>query len=137
MSLKLYFHPLSSFCQKVLIALYENDIPFEPHIVDFADEVSRAEFLKVWPIGKFPVLRDDGRDRTIPETSIIIEYLGLHYPGGMRLLPEDADRALQVRLWGRFYDLHVNEPMRGSWRTAYARRPSAIRSAWNTRKRGC
>ena len=111
MSLKLYFHPLSSFCQKVLIALYENDIPFEPHIVDLGDEVSRAEFLKVWPIGKFPVLRDDARDHTIPETSIIIEYLGLHYSGGLRLLPEDADRALQARLWDRFYDLHVNEPM--------------------------
>ena len=80
MSLTLYYHPLASFCWKALIALYETGTPFEPHIVDLAHEGSRAEFLKLWPIGKFPVLRDDAKDRTIPESSIIIEYLR-HYPG--------------------------------------------------------
>lgn len=111
MSLKLYFHPLSSFCQKALVALYENDTPFEPHIVDLANETSRAEFLKVWPIGKFPVLRDEANDRTIPESSIIIEYLAQHYPGKTRLVPADADLARQMRLRDRFYDLYVNVPM--------------------------
>ena len=111
MSLRLYFHPLSSFCQKALVALYENDTPFERRIVDLGDETSRAAFLAVWPIGKFPVLRDEGRDRTIPESSIIIEYLHAHYPGRTKLLPDDADGALQVRLWDRFYDQHVMEPM--------------------------
>jgi glutathione S-transferase len=111
MSLKLYFHPLSSFCQKVLIALYENDTPFEPHMVDLGDEASRAAFLKVWPIGQFPVLRDDSRDCTIPESSVIIEYLHQHHPGRTALLPDDAHLAWQVRLWDRFCDLHVNVPM--------------------------
>jgi glutathione S-transferase len=111
MSLKLYYHPLSSFCQKVLIALYENDTPFEPHLVDLADEASRADFLKVWPVGKFPVLRDDAKDRTVPESSIIIEYLSLQYPGRTPLMPADADLARQVRLRDRFYDLYVHEPM--------------------------
>jgi glutathione S-transferase len=111
MSLVLYFHPLSSFCQKVLIALYENDIPFEPRIVDLGDEASRAAFLKVWPVGKFPVLRDERRGLTIPESSVVIEHLHQHYRGRTPLLPDDADRALQARLWDRFYDLHVNEPM--------------------------
>ena len=111
MSLRLYFHPLSSFCQKALVALYENDTPFDRRIVDLGDETSRAAFLAVWPIGKFPVLRDEGRDRTIPESSIIIEYLHAHYPGRTKLLPDDADGALQVRLWDRFYDQHVMEPM--------------------------
>jgi glutathione S-transferase len=111
MSLTLYFHPLSSFCQKVLIAFYENDTPFEPHLVDFADGTSRAELLKLWPIGKFPVLRDDARDRTIPESSIIIEYLAQHYPGTVRLVPADADVARQTRMRDRFYDLYVNQPM--------------------------
>src|SRR5688572_15361546 len=111
MSLLLYFHPLSSFCQKALVALYENDTLFERRIVDLSDETSRAAFLAVWPIGKFPVLRDEGPDRTIPESSIIIEYLHTHYPGRTKLLPDDADGALQVRLWDRFYDQHVNEPM--------------------------
>jgi glutathione S-transferase len=111
MSLKLYFHPLSSFSQKVLMAFYENDTPFEPHIVDLANETSSAEFKKIWPIGKFPVLRDDAKDRTIPESSIIIEYLARHYPGKIQLVPADADLARQTRLRDRFYDLYVNVPM--------------------------
>jgi glutathione S-transferase len=111
MSLKLYFHPLSSFCQKVLIAFYENDTPFEPHIVDLADETSSAEFKKIWPIGKFPVLRDDARDRTVPESSIIIEYLAQHYPGRTQLVPADVDLARQMRMRDRFFDLYVNVPM--------------------------
>jgi glutathione S-transferase len=111
MSLKLYFHPLSSFCQKVLVALYENGTPFEPHIVNLFDEASSAAFKKIWPIGKFPVLRDEGRDRTIPESSIIIEYLQQHYPGKMRFIPSDAELARQMRFRDRFYDLYVNVPM--------------------------
>ena len=111
MSLILYFHPLSSFCQKVLVAFYENDTPFEPHIVDLGDETSRAEFLKIWPIGKFPVLRDEARDRLVPESSIIIEYLAQHYPGKTRLVPADPDIARQMRLRDRFFDLYVNVPM--------------------------
>jgi glutathione S-transferase len=111
MSLTLYFHPLSSFCQKVLIALYENGTPFEPHLVDLADENSRAEFKRIWPIGKFPVLRDDAKDRTIPESSMIIEYLAQHYPGRTRFIPSDPDLALQTRTRDRFYDLYVNVPM--------------------------
>ena len=111
MLLKLYMHPLSSFCWKALVALYENDTPFEPHVVDLADETSRAAFLKVWPIGKFPVLRDAANDRTIPESSIIIEYLAEHHPGRVQLIPRDADLAREVRLLDRFYDLYVQEPM--------------------------
>jgi glutathione S-transferase len=111
MSLTVYLHPLASFCQKVLIALYENGTPFTPQIVDLGDPASAASFKKVWPIGKFPVLRDERRDRTIPETSIIIEYLEQHYPGPAPMLPDDPELALQTRLWDRFYDLHVSEPM--------------------------
>ncbi len=111
MSLKLFLHPLASFCQKVLIALYENGTPFEPHIVDFGNEASTAAFKKLWPVGKMPVLRDDAKDRTIPESSIIIEYLAQHYPGPTELIPADPDLALRTRLSDRFYDLYVHEPM--------------------------
>jgi glutathione S-transferase len=111
MSLKLYYHPLSSFCWKALIALYENDTPFEPVFIDLGDEASRNSLLKLWPIGKFPVLRDEARDRTVPESSIIIEYLAQHYPGKQALLPPDADQARQTRLRDRFYDLYVHLPM--------------------------
>ncbi|TMA62314.1 MAG: glutathione S-transferase family protein [Deltaproteobacteria bacterium] len=109
--MRLYFHPFASFCQKVLVALYENDVPFEPHVVDLGDEASSAEFKRLWPIGKFPVLRDEARGRTIPESSMIIEYLARHYPGKIELIPEDADLAWETRLRDRFYDLYVNVPM--------------------------
>jgi|SRR4051812_17074742 glutathione S-transferase len=111
MSLKLYFHPLSSFCQKVLIALYENETPFVPHVVDFSDPVAAAEFKKIWPIGKFPVLRDEARDRIIPESSIIIEYLGQHHPGATRFLPDNPQLARQTRMRDRFFDLYLQVPM--------------------------
>jgi glutathione S-transferase len=111
MSLTLHFHPLSSFCWKVLIALYENDTPFVPHAVDLGNEAERAVLLKLWPIGKFPVLRDDAKDRTIPESSIIIEYLDNHYPGRTRFIAADEKLALQTRLRDRFYDLYVHLPM--------------------------
>jgi glutathione S-transferase len=111
MTLKLYFHPLSSFCQKALTALYENGTPFEPVIVDLFDEASVAAFKKIWPIGKFPVLRDEARERTVPESSIIIEYLAQHYPGKTQLVPADAELARQTRLRDRFFDLYMNVPM--------------------------
>ena len=95
----------------MLIALYENETPFEPQIVNLGEEKSRAEFLKIWPIGKFPVLRDERRDRLVPESSIIIEYLAQHYPGKTSLVPSDPDLARQTRLRDRFFDLYVNVPM--------------------------
>lgn len=111
MTLKLFYHPLSSFCHKVLVALYETATPFEPVVVDFFNEESAARHKAMWPIGKIPVLRDEKRDRTVPETSIIIEYLAQHYPGRVNLVSNDADMARQIRLRDRFYDLYVNVPM--------------------------
>ena len=111
MSLKLYFHPLASFCHKALIALYENGTRFEPVFVDLGDAASRAAFQAVWPIAKMPVLRDEARDRTVAESTIVIEYLDAHYPGATRFVPADADRAWQTRMWDRFHDHYVQEPM--------------------------
>ena len=111
MSLTFYYHPLASFCWKALIALYENDTPFEPHLVDLGNEQSRTEFQALWPIAKMPVLRDTVRNQTVPESSIIIEYLDQHYPGRTRFLPDDADLARQTRLKDRVFDLYVHEQM--------------------------
>ena len=111
MSLVLYLHPLASFCHKVLLALYENETPFEARIVDLADPDSSAELVAHWPVGKIPVLHDRARGRTVPETSIILEYLAQHYPGPVPLLPADPELALQARLWDRFFDLYVQAPM--------------------------
>ena len=111
MSLTLHFHPLSSFCHKVLIALYENGTPFTPKLVDLGDADQRAAFHALWPIGKFPVLQDSGRDRMVPESSIIIEYLDQHYPGRTRFIPDGAEEARVVRFGDRFYDLHIHHHM--------------------------
>jgi glutathione S-transferase len=110
MSLTLYFHPLSSFCWKVLAALYENDTPFTLSQLTPGDEAERAALLKLWPIGKFPVLEDKARNEIVAESSIIIEYLGSHYPGRTRFIPQEPDRALLTRLRDRFYDLYVHLP---------------------------
>ena len=109
MSLTLHFHPLASFCHKALIALYENDTPFERRIVNLMDPADAAAFKKLWPCGKFPVLQDG--NRTIPESSIIIEHLDQHYPGKTRFIPVDPNLALQMRLKDRFYDLQLHEHM--------------------------
>ena len=111
MSLKLYMHPLSSYCHKALIALYENGTAFEPVLVDLSDEAHRNDFRKVWPLGKFPVLRDDARKHTVPESTIIIEYLSQYYPGKTRLIPADPELAWQTRLQDRFFDLHLHTAM--------------------------
>src|SRR3954471_7010253 len=108
MSLTLHFHPLSSFCHKVLIALYENDAPFTPQIVNLQDEGERASFQKLWPVGKFPVLRDEAHGETVPESSIIIEYLQQYYAGPTRLIPADAEHARATRQSDRFFDLHIH-----------------------------
>jgi len=111
MSLTLHYHPLASFCWKVLIALYENNIAFTPKLVDLGNAAERAALVSLWGVGKFPVLQDDGRNAIVPESSIVVEYLDRHYSGRTRLIPDDPDRALQTRLRDRFFDLYVHMPM--------------------------
>jgi glutathione S-transferase len=111
MALTLYYHPLASFCWKVLIPLYENATAFEARLVDLADEQQRSEFMKLAPHGKFPVLHDQQRGRVVHESSIIVEYLDQHYRGSVPLIPADAEAALEVRQQDRFFDQQVHEPM--------------------------
>lgn len=105
----LYYHPLSSYCWKVLVALYESGVPFERRIL--ADEAAAAEWQALWPLGKFPILRDPVRGETVAEASIIIEYLALHDPGAFRPIPADPDAALEVRLMDRLFDNYVMTPV--------------------------
>ncbi len=111
MVLKLYYHPLASFCHKVLIALYEKNIAFTPVIVDFGNPDSAAAFRKVWPMAKIPALVDEETGQTVAETSIILDYLERRFPQKPILLPADPDDALQIRFWDRFYDFYVELPM--------------------------
>lgn len=107
MSLELHMHPLSSYCWKVLIALYERGTPFEAVTVNLGDPTERAAHFKLSPFGKIPALRDTARGVDVFETSIIIEYLDRFYPGAAPLIPQDADQALEARLWDRIFDLNV------------------------------
>jgi glutathione S-transferase len=106
--LTLYAHPLSSFCWKALIALYENDTPFEFHMLD---QSTWADYAKLWPVARMPALADSDRGQFVPEATIIIEYLDQHYRGRTRFIPDDADAAREVRLWDRFFDNYVQTPM--------------------------
>ena len=109
MPLALYGHPFSSYTQKALIALYENDTPFEFRVIGPETPEHAAEWLRRWPLAKFPLLLDG--DREVAETSIIIEYLQIAHPGPVRLLPADPLAALDVRFLDRFFDLHVMDAM--------------------------
>ncbi len=109
MALTLHYHPLSSYCWKVLIALYENGTPFEARLVNLGDPAARAAYAGLWPTAKIPLLVDG--ERVVPETSIQIEYLDRRHPGRVQLLPEDFETQLEVRLWDRVFDLYVMTPM--------------------------
>lgn len=106
MSLVLHYHPLSSYCHKVLIGLYERGTPFEARVVDLSQ--TAGEFAAMWPTGKIPLLVDG--ERVTPETSIQLEYLDMHYPGPP-MLPADAEARLEARLWDRLFDQYVMTPM--------------------------
>jgi glutathione S-transferase len=125
--LKLYAHPFSSYTQKVLISLYENGTPFEYRMLE--DPVAQAEFAALWPIRKFPVLVDEGR--TIVETTTIIEYLQIHHPGPVRLIPE-GDAGIEARMLDRIFDNYVMVPMQKI--VLDVRRPEGDRDAFGVRE---
>lgn len=108
MPLSLYYHPFSSYSQKALIAFYELDVPFEPHVMGAPDEEPARTLAARWPMRRFPMLLDG--DRQVVEASCIVEYLDL-LQGGGHLLPRAPSEALPVRMLDRFFDLHVMAPM--------------------------
>lgn len=109
MSPTLFAHPFSSYCQKVLIALYENKTPFTYRLLDRNDTATMAEFEALWPMKRFPLLVD--QQRTIAESTIIIEHLELHHPGPTTLIPHDRAAALEVRFLDRCFDNYIQTPM--------------------------
>jgi glutathione S-transferase len=130
MPLQLYFHPFSSYCQKVLVALYENGIDFVPRQLDGPDSPAMRELTELWPMKRFPVLVHG--DHTVIEATCIIEYLGLHLPGPVRLIPEDPKAALEVRFMDRFFDNYVSTPQQKI--VFDALRPPADRDAYGVQQ---
>lgn len=127
---QLYFHPFSSYCQKVLVALYENGIPFDPRLLDGPDSPAMHELTGLWPMKRFPVLVHG--DQTVMEATCIIEYLGLALPGPVRLIPHDPLAALEVRLMDRFFDNYVSTPQQKI--VFDALRPPADRDAYGVQQ---
>ena len=127
--LRLYAHPFSSYCQKALVALYENDTPFDYRSLE--DPRNHAELAALWPMKRFPVLVDG--ERMVLEATCIIEHLQLHQPGPVRLIPEDGDAALQVRMLDRFFDNYVSTPQQkvvvDAMRPEGGRDPLGVRDA--------
>jgi glutathione S-transferase len=132
--MRLYAHPFSSYCQKVLIALYENATPFDFRMVAPGDARTAAEHTALWPLRRIPVLVDDGR--TVLESSVIVEHLDLRHPGPVRMIPDDPQAALPVRAMDRVFDNYVMTPMQrivfDSLRPAERRDPHSVAEARRT-----
>jgi glutathione S-transferase len=129
MTPELFAHPFSSYCQKALIAFYENDIPFTYRMME--DPGVGEEFAALWPIKRFPIVHDDGR--VVLEASIVIEYLHDRYPGPVKLIPDNPDLALEARMLDRFFDNYVMTPQGkfvfNSLRPPEARDPYGVEDA--------
>ena len=108
MSLQLFFHPFSSYSQKALVALYENDTPFTPRVLSQDDPATGAEFAQRWPLQRFPILVDG--EHTILEATAVIEYLAAAHPGPVPLIPPDALAAVDARMMDRVFDNYVSTP---------------------------
>ena len=107
--LELIGHPFSSYTWKALIPLYEKQADFAFRVTGPDQPETMATLMAHWPPGRFPLLIDGGR--AFAESTIIIEYLDGALPQAQRLIPEDADAALDVRFMDRVFDNHVMTPV--------------------------
>ncbi len=126
MSLQLFGHPFSSYTMKALIALYENETPFDFRILDPDHQENVAELARRWPVARFPLLVDG--TTTVFETSAIIEHLAAFHAGPVPLIPADAKAAVPVRMLDRVFDSHVMGPMQAI--VFDARRPEEARDPY-------
>jgi glutathione S-transferase len=111
MTIILYYHPFSSYCQKAMMALYEKEVAFEPFLIDLGNERARAQFAAIWPYAKFPVLHDVSAGVTLPESTLIAEYVDGLSESGSRLIPLNPAEARGVRLFDRVLDNYLHTPM--------------------------
>ena len=120
--LALYGHPFSSYTWKALIALYASGIPFDFRNVDETHPENAVVVAATGPLGKFPVLAENGR--RVFEATAIIEYLVAHHPAAASLLPSDPKAAVVTRMMDRVFDNYVMGPMQEVV-AAYIRRPDS------------
>ena len=107
-ALTLYEHPFATYCWKPLVALYERGVPFRRRQVD--DEADRAALAELWPMASIPTLVDEEAGITLPESTIVVEYLD-RFGDAPSLIPSEPEAALEARRWDRIMDLRVQTPM--------------------------
>ena len=107
MAIELFAHPFSSYCQKAIIALHEHGVDWTLRMIEPGSEWN-TEWEAIWPIRRFPVLREGGR--VVPEASAIIEHLHARHRTTTPLIPDDPDDAVEVRMLDRFFDHYVSDP---------------------------
>lgn len=122
--LKLHYHPFAQYCQKVLIALHEHDLPFERVVVDLSDPAQRAALAAVWPFTKFPAL-ETGDGTILGESGVIVEYLDSLAPGRTPLVPEDRIEGLEPRMLERVIDHYVADPLTRMVIASFAGQPAS------------
>jgi glutathione S-transferase len=128
-SLELFGHPFSSYTQKVLIALWANETPFQYRVLE-SDYPENFEALKRHsPFGLFPLLLDGGQP--VIESTPIIEHLQAHHPGRNEWIP-NGEAGRRVRLLDRFFDLHVMSNMQVP--VADKLRPEGMQDAFGVKR---
>lgn len=136
MELKLYYNPISSYSQKTLMGLYEKEVSFTPIMVNLMDSAARQEYLSVNPWGKVPTMICVDEDRTLPESSIILEFVDQRFSTGTRLFPVDPDQCRRARLFDRMSDFYLNDPavtiFLDQIRAPEAKNPAAVARAKQT-----
>lgn len=107
MTIELFAHPFSSYCQKAIVALHEHGIDWTLRMIE-PDSEWTPVWESLWPIRRFPVLREG--TRVVPESTAIIEYLHAHHRTAAPLIPDDPGDAVEVRMLDRFFDHYVSDP---------------------------
>jgi glutathione S-transferase len=96
--------PISSYYNKVKLALLEKDVGFREELCGPSQDES---FLKYSPMGKIPYLRLGEYEDFLTESTVIIEYLEMAYPRKMKLYPGSVVAASNCRQLISYFDNYV------------------------------
>ena len=108
MTIEIYGHPFAAFVWKALIAAYERDVRFVFRMVDPDHAENSSRMAELSPTGQFPALVDG--DRSVTQSNAVIEYMD-RFGSAPRMIPADADTALQSRMLADVFDSYVAGPM--------------------------
>jgi glutathione S-transferase len=93
--LKFYYTPLSVNARRVWITLLEKQLPFESILLNLDGDQFSAEFTRINPLQRVPVVVDEGL--RLVESLAILEYLEAKYPA-VALMPHNVDEIALIRM---------------------------------------